>query len=254
MLAMDIRILRYTVLFISILLLQNSCKKDTRLLFDKEAHVYFGQKIEGSSLIGSDSINYSFAFSTEDITQDTIYVQCRIMGLPADRDRNINIVADENNDAVQGYHYKILSSVIPAGKYDNEIPIVVYRQQGLQDSVVSAILRIEDSEDFKAGYNDVGAVGPVYRNKYPRREFKFTITDRLTKPANWDSSWQSVFGEYSEVKIRFISNATAFTEWSVTVFPQDRNFIIKTAYYALYEYEQSNVDLIDENGKPVKFY
>src|SRR5699024_70903 len=106
MLAMYIRILRYTVLLSSILLLHNSCKKDTRLLFDKEAHVYFGQKIEGSSLIGSDSINYSFAFSTEDLTQDTLYVQCRIMGLQRKENEIIISLSKRITIRVNGTHIK----------------------------------------------------------------------------------------------------------------------------------------------------
>src|SRR5690606_572321 len=101
--------------------------------------------------------------------------------------------------------------------------------------------------------NDVGP-GPVYRDKYTRQEFKLTITDRLVKPANWDSSWRPAFGEYSEVKIRFISNVADFTDWTGVVYPRDKNFIVQAAYYALYEYEQANGDLIDENGDAVKFY
>lgn len=251
---MKIRYINPALCCLIAVLLLLGCAKDERLLFDEQASVYFGPKVDGPSLVGiEDSLNYSFAFRTEDFVRDTFYVHCRITGLPVDRDRRINIVADENADAKLGYHYEILESIIPAGKYDNSVPIVLHRRPGLRDSTVTALLRIEDSEDLLAGYNDIGT-GPVYRNKYPRREFKFTITDRLVKPANWDSSWLPVFGTYSEVKIRFISNATDFTDWTGVVYPQDRNFIVQTAYYALYAYEQENGDLIDENGNPVKFY
>lgn len=229
------------------------CKEDEQLLFDEAASVYFGMRIEGSSIIGSDSLNYSFAFSPEEITRDTIYAHCRITGLVVDRDRQINIVMEEKSDAKKGYHFEILESVIPAGKYDNPIPIVVHRRPGLQDSLVTALLRIEDSDDLLAGYDDIGSQ-PVYRDKYTRREFKFTITDQLLKPANWDSSWLPTFGEYSQVKIRFISSVTGYTNWGSNPLPQDRNFIVQTAYQELYNYEQENGDLIDENGNPVKFY
>lgn len=251
---MNTRYTSWTLYSLILIWILAGCAKDERLLFEDEASVYFGLKIDGPNLSGPyDSLNYSFAFRTEEVLRDTFYLHCRITGLAVDRDRQINIIADEKGDAQAGYHYEILESVIPAGQYDNGIPIVVYRRPGLQDSVVTAHLRIVDSDDLRAGYNDVGA-GPVYRDKYTRQEFKLTITDRLVKPANWDSAWRPVFGEYSEVKIRFISNAADFTDWTGVVFPQDKNFIVQTAYYALYEHEQANGDLIDENGNAVKFY
>lgn len=229
------------------------CKEDERLMFADEASVYFGAQSSNGGFYSLDSLNYSFAFEPEEVEQDTFYVYCRITGLAADHDRRINFVADERSDAKMNYHYEILNPLIPAGQYGNDIAIVLYRQPGLQDSLVTALLHIEDSEDLLAGYNDTGSQ-PVGRSKYTRREFKFTITDQLLKPANWDSSWLSTFGEYSQVKIRFISSVTGYTNWGGNPLPQDRNFIVQTAYQALYNYEQENGDLIDENGKPVKFY
>lgn len=231
----------YSLLFVVVMA---GCAEDERLMFDEEASVYF---------ITNDSLNYSFAFSTEDVQRDTFYLVCRITGKASDHDRRISIVADEGSDAKPGYHYEILDPVIPAGQYQDSIPVVVHRRVGLQDSLVTALLRITDSEDLLSGYNDIGT-WPVARVKYPRQVFKLTITDQLTKPANWDNSWFPAFGEYSAVKIRFISNATGFTDWTGSVYPQDRNFIVQTAYYALYEYEQVNGDLMDENGNTVKFY
>src|SRR5690606_6561340 len=207
----------WTVYWLIAVLVLVGCAKDERLLFDDATRVYFGMRVDGSNLVGSDSLNYSFVFRTEDVIRDTFYVHCRITGLAVDYDRRINIVAEEKSDAQAGYPYESLESIIPAGHYDNNAPIVVHRRPGRQDPLVTAYLRIVDSEDLLAGYNDIGP-GPVYRNKYTRREFKFTITDRLIKPANWDSSWLPVFGEYSEVKIRFISNVTDFTDWTGTVF------------------------------------
>ncbi|MFC3199130.1 DUF4843 domain-containing protein [Parapedobacter deserti] len=235
------------------LLLILGCKEDERLMFEDEASVYFGAQLNNGGFYSLDSLNYSFAFEPEEVEQDTFYVYCRITGLAADHDRRINFVADEGNDAKSGYHYEILNPLIPAGQYGNDIAIVLYRQPGLRDSLVTALLRIEDSEDLRAGYDDTGAQ-PVGRSEYTRREFKFTITDQLLKPTNWDSSWLSSFGEYSEVKIRFISSVTGYTNWGSNPLPQDRNFIVQTAYQALYNYEQQNGDLIDENGNPVKFY
>lgn len=233
------------------------CVKDERLMFDDEARVYFNLLEDGTNLSGpgrNDSLDYSFAFLPAEIGSDTIFLKCRITGQAVDRDRRINIVAEDGGDAKSGYHYELINPIIRAGQYADSIPLVLHRKPGLQDSVVTVVFRIEDSEDLLAGYNDVSTSLPVLRAKYTRLQFKLSITDQLTKPTNWDNSWFPVFGEYSAVKIRFISNATGFTNWTGSVFPQDKNFVVQTAYYALYEYELANGDLSDENGNPVKFY
>lgn len=248
----------YRILFSACLVfILVGCAEDERLMYEDVDRVYFTIVSPGINSSGpgvNDSLNYSFAFATADVQRDTIYLRCRISGKAADRDRRINIIAEQGSNAKAGYHYQVVNPIIPAGAYENEVPVIVYRKPGLQDSLVTARLRIIDSEDLLAGYNDVSTAWPVSRAKYTRQEFKLTITDRLVKPANWDNSWFSSFGEYSAVKIRFISNATGFTNWTGTVFPQDRAFLVQTAYYALYEYELANGDLLDENGKPVKFF
>lgn len=248
----------YKILYsVCLALMLLGCAKDERLMFEDEDRVYFTIISSGINYSGpgaNDSLNYSFAFATVEVQKDTVYLRCRISGKAADRDRKINIVTEEGSDAKLGYHYDVINPIIPAGEYESAIPIIVYRKAGMQDSVVTARLRIVDSEDLLAGYNDVATAWPVVRGKYTRQQFKLTITDRLVKPANWDNSWFSSFGEYSAVKIRFISNATGFTNWTGSVFPQDRAFLVQTAYYALYEYELANGDLLDEKGKPVKFF
>lgn len=232
------------------------CAKDERLLFEDETRVYFNVLEDGTNVSGpgvNDSLDYSFALLPSEVVRDTFFLKCRITGQAVNHDRRINIVAEDGSDATAGYHYELLNPIIRAGQYADSIPVVLHRRPGLQDSVVTVVFRIVDSEELLAGYNDFGTSWPVSRAKYTRQQFKLTITDRLTKPVNWDTSWLPVFGEFSAVKIRFISNVTGFTNWGGSVFPQDRTFIIQTAYYALYQYELANGDLIDENGNPVKF-
>lgn len=234
-------------LFIVITLL-TACSKDERLLFDEETQVYFNTTDFGVT----DSTNYSFALLGPTVTRDTFYLNVRITGFPVDYDRKINIVTDASSTAIAGYHYQITNPIIPAGAYDNDLEVVVFRRDGLKDSLVTTMLNIEDSEDLRAGYDDLGS-WPVSRVKYSRRQYKLSITDKLVKPSNWDSTWLPSFGTYSNVKIRYITEVTGFTNWTGSVYPQDKDFVVQKARYELYKYEQENGDLLDENGEPVKF-
>lgn len=229
-----------------------ACSKDERLLFNEATSVYFntGNTAAFNSI---DSLDYSFALDPADYVRDTIYLGVRITGMASDRDRLVNITTDSTTDAKWGYHFEVLNPFVPAGKYEADIPVVVHRRPGLQDSLVTAYFRIQDSEDLLAGYDDVADQWPVFRKKYSRTRFKLTITDMLVKPANWDNLWKPDFGEYSAVKIRFLTSVTGYTNWSSNPFPQDKSFIIQSAKYGLYLYELENGWLIDENGDRVTF-
>ncbi|MEC3878237.1 DUF4843 domain-containing protein [Parapedobacter sp. 10938] len=237
--------MKYKLFFLAIPMLISGCSEDDRLLFDQTTSVYFNN---------SDSLEYTFAFEPEAVSSDTIYLDFRITGMAVDVDREIGIETDSLTTAKAGYHFDIVNPVIPAGTYEASVPVVLYRRPGLVDSVVTAYLRIVDSPDLLAGYDDAAWSWPVLRAKYSRRRFKFTVTDQLNKPAIWDSFWMSFFGDYSRVKLRFLAQATGYTNWNAGVYlPQDRNFMIQAARYALYEYEQANGPMLDENGNRVVF-
>lgn len=215
-----------------------SCKDD-RLGFEEAPAVYFNKAV-----INPDSLNYTFAVKAATVTTDTVYLSMKIMGNAVGKDRVIGITVKSNSTAKNGYHFRLGEPVMPAGKFESKVPIYIYRRPGLKDSVLNANFVIEASADFQPGYSDV----PF---KTPRTEYKISITDQLLKPSNWDTSLSPYFGTFSIVKFRFMIETTGKLIWTGPIYDGERNSLISQLRIALYNYEQKNGPMIDENGSVV---
>lgn len=227
-----LRNIRAAFLVFAAALLLASCAKDKELLFDQSAGIYVS--------FSPDSAEYSFATSPTTVTVDSVLMTFRIIGNASDKDREINLVPRAISTAKAGYHYTVGKAVVKANEFSAIVPIYLYRRAGLKDSTLLAILDIQENADFKVGY--------------PKQlRFKLTITDMLTKPAIWDNVWTPYFGEYSQVKFRFLLTATGRTNWTSFPFPADSRYLSQRARNALLEYNQTYGPLIDENGAEVFF-
>lgn len=209
-----------------------SCSKDKPLMYNEAPAVYMYNSV--------DSTVFTFATVPVNIVTDTINVQYRIIGTAAPYDRSIKLEPRADATAKPGYHYNVGPAIVKANEYSTIVPIYVYRKPGLKDSTVTVILDIQENEDFKLGY-----LGKL--------RYKVTITDILSKPTIWDSAWSPYFGTYSEVKFRFLLEATGRTEWNAFPYPADSRFMSQRAKNALLLYNQQHGDLIDENGERVVF-
>ncbi|TKC05976.1 DUF4843 domain-containing protein [Pedobacter frigoris] len=209
-----------------------SCTKNKELLYN-EADMVYVESIP-------DSTDYTFAASPASLLSDSIMVNFRIIGKASDKDRTINFVPTATSTGKAGYHYKVGNAVIKANTFSARIPIYVYRRAGLKDSTLTVNLMVTENSDFKPGYPS-------------RLRYKFTLTDILTKPSNWESTWAAYFGTYSEVKFRFLIAVTGKTNWNSGPLPQDSRFLSQKARNALLEYNQQNGALIDEFGQQVFF-
>lgn len=225
------RIFKYGMLALGFTLAFVSCAKDEELLFDEEAGVYVEYQ---------DSLEYSFATSPNTVQIDSVLVRYRIVGKASDKDRVVSLVPNAGASAKPGYHYKIGKSVIKAGAFRADVPIYLYRKPGLLDSTVAVTLTVAENSDFKQGYQK-------------KLSYKFTLTDILKKPSNWETTWQTFFGAYSVVKFKFLLEATGRRVWTGPVFPQDSRFMSQKAKNALLEYNQTYGPLIDENKQEVFF-
>lgn len=222
----------------------SGCSKDERIMYKEDPRVYFTKNV-----VNADSVIYSFGVKPVEQVTDTVLITLRIMGDATDYDREINIAISDTSTAKAGYHFSFGPLIMPADSFQVRIPVYLYKQPGLKDSIVTIDLEIAESKDFKPGYSDIPST--IYR--MDRLHYKISLTDQLLKPAVWDSRLAVSFGTYSEVKFRFMILATAKTEWNNTIFPGDLNFLIQKVKYALYEYEQANGPMIDENGSRVEF-
>ena len=234
----------YLSCLLSLLTLQQSCKEDDKLMYVEEPRVYFFKHTTGAA---RDSVNYSFAFAANTVQSDTLDLRFRIMGFPKDYDRAIALQVQEGSTAHANYHYKIENLFIPAGSSDATASLILYRKAGLKDSTVYATFQIAANESFKPGYEDKD-----FGSALDRVTYKFSLTDKLSKPNNWDTYWFSLFGDYSNTKILFLTQLLNYTNWnSGGLFPQDSNNMKQKARYGIYEYEQEHGPMYDENGNRV---
>jgi hypothetical protein len=225
-------IIKNCTAILAILLVIASCSKDKELLFNEPTAIYVNSI--------TDSTQYTFATRPTSRVADTVLMSYRIIGNSAPKDRIINLVARTGATAKAGYHYKLGPAVVKANEFAATVPVYIYRKAGLKDSTVAVIFDIKENENFKQGFPD-------------QLSYKLTISDILTKPTRWETTWKSYFGEYSEVKFRFLLTVTGRTDWDSNPNPQDSRFLSQRARTALLEYNQQYGPLIDENGAQVSF-
>lgn len=220
-----------------------SCNKQNNIMYKEDPRVYF-KKVN----VISDSLVYSFGVKANSVISDTVYLQLRIMGTATGYDREINIHFSDTSTAKAGYHFNLGPLVMPANKYETKIPVYLYRKPGLKDSIVTADFIIGASKDFQPGYNDKITYGVTDRLHY-----KISITDKLSKPANWDGSLLPYFGIYSLVKLQYMIQVTGRTDWTVLIYPNELNALTQQVKLALSEYETANGKMLDENGAVIEF-
>lgn len=228
---------------VTICTLVMACAKDQRLMYEQDPRVYFYE-----AQTHRDSIYYSFGTKPAERQKDTIYLILRIMGDAAPVDRTINIIAADSSTGKPGRDYDIGPMIIHANKYQDSIPVYLYKTQEMKDRVFTIYLGIGESPDFKPGYTDPG-------NSYSRQsrlQYKISVTDQLSQPSRW-LSYVNWFGAYSKIKFQFMIVSTGKQDWEVTIFPAELNFLAQQAKAALVQYEETNGPLIDEFGNKVVF-
>ncbi|MDH7459952.1 DUF4843 domain-containing protein [Chitinophagaceae bacterium 26-R-25] len=223
-------------------ILAGSCSKDDRLMYEQDPRIYFD-----SYANISDSINYSFGIQPLTVTTDTVYMIMRIMGNAEQRDREFKLVLADTSTAKWGYHFSTGPLIVPAGAYQARIPVYLYKQPGMKDTIITADFNVAESKDFKPGYDDKLRL----TGNRTRVQFKIAIDDQVLKPANWASTLQPKFGDFSVVKFKFMIKATGKINWNGPIYPGEMSFLVQQVHLALYEYEQQNGPLYDENKNRV---
>lgn len=244
----------YIILPALILAAFASCKKSELTSFEEKPMVHFYKRFDDPK---KDSFLYSFAIMPPERTKDTIKLPVRISGIAADRDRTINLkpVADSTT-AVEGTDYTIHSAIVRAGHYNDSIVLIVLRSPEMKTKEKRLVLEIIPSEDFDPGlYNTPSGDGVVKLTGGSVRML-VRINDFLTKPSNWDSWLVYFFGDYSQVKYRFIIDVIGTGEFPSG--PTGLPYGQFVAYQQLMKqeldkYEAEHGNMIDENGDIVEF-
>lgn len=221
-----------------------SCQENEAMTYEDQPALYFDQ----------DDTSFSFFYSTGNGEIDTIEVKIHAMGFPSDIDRPFRLKQlneGEDGAAVSGLHYMSFDSeqmtqdmVIPAGKSETNVHIVVYNDESL-DLVESVSLKlgIEPNDYFDYGIIEKDSV-------------VLTISSQATKPSNWDD-WYYAFGEtWGTVKMKFIIQHTGITNFDDV--PSDSDYLVylnDKLCNALEAYNEEHPDepLAEADGTLVSF-
>lgn len=227
------------------------CSKSELTAYTQQGMVYFYRTAYG---ITNDSTTLSFAIKADTLVADTVWLDVRIMGEAAPKDRVVKLEAwADSTTAVEGVDYTFLPSVIKAGAFTARLPVLIKRNAGQKTRELRLLVRLGTSADFAPG-----ALG-ITSGQMPGATLKYLIkiNDFLTKPANWESFLVYYFGAYSQVKYKLIIDATGRVEFLTS--GADAVIGPTVAFYALQaqqlqaEMEAVNGPLLDENGNAITF-
>lgn len=166
----------------------------------------------------TDSTTFSFASSSSDVTESTMYVTVKTMGNLADFDRPFTIKVDENlSNAQRGVHYDYNESdcVIKANTAKTNLPITIYRHPDLQEQYLNVYFRLESNEYFSTeleaykGNSNWQAVSDTLCGT----RFKLIFSEIYTRPSYWDFADDSL-GEWSASKEKKVNTLMGWTHAS----------------------------------------
>lgn len=236
----NIRVVGFIITIFTFLL---SCTKESPLMYKQDPRVYFYE-----AQVHRDSLYYTFGTQPAERQTDTVYLIVRIMGDAKPVDRVINMIAADSSTAKAGRDYQLGPMIIHANKYQDSLPVYLYKTPEMKDSVFNLFLTIGESADFKPGYTDPGDSYSIQS----RLKYKISITDQLVEPSRW-ASYTRWFGTYSKTKFQFMITSTGKQNWQSNIFPAELNYLAQQVKAALVQYVNANGPLIDEFGNVVVF-
>ncbi len=156
-----------------------ACSQNERYLFEKDYSAI------SMYLIGveRDSVGVNFMFYPDDKILDTVSFAVRLIGVPKDYDRYINLkILEEGTTAKENVHYESLKDkyLFRAGRYQDTINIVIKRDNSLQDSTYRLIVALDESDDFTLGVLDDPKTSNEIRQY--RHNIKIIINANLDVP------------------------------------------------------------------------
>ncbi|MFC3196116.1 DUF4843 domain-containing protein [Parapedobacter deserti] len=214
----------------------------------------------GSNVQKPDSMVYNFAFRPVQ-EADTISFSVRLMGLPANHDREFKLIAISGDTAriKQGVHYEFPTYILPAHAYEGVYSIFIKRTDTFSGQPGRIVFGLMEDGVFRRGIQE-------------RSDIAIVLMDQFAKPAHWDidpAPYQPLmrfFGAYSDVKFQFITTAigrapTFKVRYSGTPIPPDEVSYTQAQYWQnrcrtqLLQYNANNPEapLRDEHGEIVTF-
>jgi len=193
--------------------------------------------------LGTDSLDYSFAFYPSSVKETAMNMTLFIMGEATANERLVKIEVVKGETTASAEQYSCPTEIsVPANAYSVPFTVVLKRTSDLSSKNVRLRIRITDSGDFKAGVVE-------------QNGFTMKWNDTLSKPRNWDEL-NEFFGAFSLAKFRFIIDTLGIGEFDTNTMTwgQLNNYriVMKNALTAYNESHPGN-PLKDENGQLVSF-
>lgn len=238
--------------FLYIFLLLNivGCKENEVLEYENDPRLYFYNSSYGQH----DSISQTFFILPEEQMRDTVWIDVRTMGYPADDDRPFQLIQTNigiAGAAVAGTHFIPLDGAeikgnmtMKAGQVKANVPIIFLKDPSILTGSVRLELAIAETEYFSPGIDKWSA-------------FVINSTAMAVKPTNWDSAWKVAFGTWGSVKMKFIIDYVGFTDFEAGR-PSDSsyyNYLKGKARQKLFEYnaDPAHEQLTEADGTIVEF-
>lgn len=217
-----------------------SCENDYFLYRDQPRIRLVGQSVW---TLGTDSLLFNFVTYPDSVRSYDMTVNAWLMGVVSDRDRTFSLAVDPELTTASPSQYAMPAEVVlPAGQNHVAFTVTFNRDETLQQATARLYVKVAASADFLPG--DV-----------EEDHILLKWNDILAKPTNW-SDLEPYFGEYSDVKYRFmINNADGLTSFDVVslTIAELKSLRIKFAK-ALDEYNATHDEMLkDENGVPISF-
>ena len=196
------KLMKYTMLLLPVFVLF-ACEDEVEVYKESTNRLNFVYEAYTKS---DTLIPRTFVYDPETKGFDTVWLEVTTMGYIVDQERKFVLeqVSTGENQAEADVHYIAFDKslveglyVIPAGKNEARVPVVLKRDPSLKDKEVTLRIKIGSNENFEPGYSTL-------------QEKVITIADILTQPRYWNFYASYYFaGKYGKVKHQFMIDATA---------------------------------------------
>ncbi|NLR79090.1 DUF4843 domain-containing protein [Chitinophaga eiseniae] len=221
-----------------------ACKKQDVPLFSGKNGISFYK-----GPYDPDSLGYSFAFSLVEKQRDTIFIPMRITGPANHVARAIAVKAGDGTTAREGKDFILPEATLPADSLTVNYPVIVLNSPEMKNGTFRLVVQVAPSKDF-----ELGALGKEIGGTTNVASMIINISAQLIRPSYWPAGGYGDFGLFSQVKFKFMMEATGLTNFDSDVIGIDQYYNLPVVLQRkLAEYEAINGPLVDEDGLRVTF-
>lgn len=195
---------------------------------------------------------YTFYFHQGVETDTFALPEIRLMGVPADYDRKVNLVAGEGTTAVEGEQFEIIDAILPAHAV-SFVPRVLLKKNNLGDEEKVIKFVLEPSDEFPAQvFADTVADDRTFLISL---RYELIFSDLEMEPPYWN---QTSFKQWSKVKYEFMREHLD-RDWGVEPLSStDMNEMYNDVLYMRYQLQlwknaNGGKNMLDENGNRITF-